>query len=265
MKTLLEVRDLTVCRGSATILDGVCWKIDNGEQWVLLGANGCGKTSLLSAITGYLMPTRGEITLFGETYGMTDWRELRKRVGLVSSSLRQMIPDTDTASEIIASGPDAVIGVWKSPGKARLQRAEQLLEQGGIGPLARRPWAVLSQGERQRVLVLRALIADPALLILDEPCAGLDPVARERFLATVQMLGASDPAIPLVLVTHHIEEITPCFTHAIVLKSGRVSCSGPVRETVTSRQLSDAFGATLSVRHRNGRWTLECRGTNLNG
>src|SRR5438128_2283115 len=151
MSLVLEVAGLTITRGNTTILRELNWRVQRGEQWVVLGANGCGKTSLLAALTGYLMPTAGEIALLGECYGESDWRELRTRLGLVSSSLRQMMGDTEPALETVASGKYAMIDFWGRPKPADRRRAQQLLRDIECPHLVRRPWAVLSQGERQRV------------------------------------------------------------------------------------------------------------------
>src|SRR5216117_830339 len=173
---VLEVRDLLVRRGRTMILNRVSWRVELGQHWVILGANGSGKTSLLSALTGYLTPSGGEITVLDRRYGETDWRELRKQIGLVSSSVRQMMPESEPALETIVSGKHAMIDFWGRITRADRARASRVLKQIECDYLAERPWAFLSQGERQRVLIGRALMARPPVLILDEPCAGLDPV-----------------------------------------------------------------------------------------
>ena len=244
-------------RGKEVILDGVSWRVERGEHWVILGANGSGKTSLLSALTAYLTPSAGRVEVLGSAYGKTDWRELRKHVGLVSSSIRQMIGDAVTGMEVVASGKDATLNPWGRLPAADRARALTILRRVEAGKLAERPWAVLSQGERQRVLIGRALMAAPPLLILDEPCAGLDPVAREGFVRFLQRLGTRRGAPALVLVTHHVEEIAPVFTHALLLRSGRVLASGSTDETLTTRHLTAAFGAPARLRRDTaGRYTL---------
>src|SRR3984957_14047552 len=223
---ILEISGLRIERGGTVILRDVTWRVERGQHWVILGANGSGKTSLLSALTGYLMPTAGEISLLGETYGRSDWRELRKKIGLVSSSIRQMMADDEPALATVASGKYAMIDFWGRVTRAEKAQALRLLKQVECEYLAARPWRVLSQGERQRVLIGRALMARPRVLILDEPCAGLDPAAREHFLQFLQRLGRQADAPTLVLVTHHVEEIMPAFSHVLVLKNGRVLAQG---------------------------------------
>jgi iron complex transport system ATP-binding protein len=254
---ILAVRDLTIRRGNVTILDRIAWTVAPGEHWIVLGANGSGKTSLLSALTGYLPPTAGDVRVLGEEFGASDWRDLRLHVGIVSSSVRQLMHDDEPALVTVASGKYATIGHWGRLPKADLAAAHKLLAQVECTAIADRPWLVLSQGERQRVLIARALMARPRLLILDEPCAGLDPVAREQFLAFVERLAAQKSASPaLVLVTHHVEEIMPSFTHALLLRTGRVVTAGARGRVLTSPQLSTTFDTPLKLRRMGGRYTL---------
>jgi len=250
------VDDLRIVRDGTVILHDVNWQVSRPEHWVILGANGSGKTSLLSALTGYLMPTAGEISLLGETYGQSDWRELRKQIGIVSSSVRQMMADEEPALETVASGKYAMIDFWGRLTRAEKARARKLLCQVECEYLADRPWRVLSQGERQRVLIGRALMAKPRVLILDEPCAGLDPAAREHFLAFIQRLGRQTHAPTLVFVTHHVEEIMPVFTHVLLLKSGAVLAAGTKAGILNSRNLSQAFNARMQLRKAKNRYTL---------
>jgi iron complex transport system ATP-binding protein len=254
---ILDIRDLTIWRGNTTILDALTWTVRDGEHWVILGANGSGKTSLLAALTGYLTPSEGSIHVLGEEFGATDWRELRHQIGLVSSSVRQLMHEEDTALEIVAGGERAEIGFWGSIPKSTRAAAQRSLEEAEAAYVANREWAVLSQGERQRVLIARALMAKPRLLILDEPCAGLDPVAREHFLAFIERLARGKNAPAIVLVTHHVEEITPVFTHALLLREGRSAAGGILRSVLTSAKLSETFGAPMRVKHRAGRWTID--------
>jgi len=257
---VLNVTKLRIERGDTVILRDVSWRVQPGQHWAMIGANGSGKTSLLSALTGYLEPTAGEIEVFGERFGETDWRELRKRIGMVSSAVRQRMAESEPALESVISGKFAMIDYWGEITPADRKRGEQILRQIECEHLAARPWRVLSQGERQRVLIGRALMAEPKLLILDEPCAGLDPAAREHFLQFLQRLGktgrGAEAAPTLVLVTHHVEEIMPVFTHALVLREGSVLAAGQKERVLTSKTLSEAFGATTRLQASDGRYTL---------
>ncbi len=251
--------ELRIERDRTVILHDVNWRVERGQHWVILGANGSGKTSLLSALTGYLMPTKGVICLLGETYGRSDWRELRKKVGLVSSSIRQMMAEEEPALETVASGKYAMIDFWGNVTRAERTQAMKLLRQVECEYLASRPWRVLSQGERQRVLIGRAMMARPRLLILDEPCAGLDPAAREHFLQFIQRLGSSRQAPTLVLVTHHVEEIMPVFSHVLLLKNGGVLAAGERGAVLDSRSMSSAFHARMQLKRRGNRYELKVR------
>ena len=259
-RTVLAVESLRIVRGGEVILDDVSWRVERGEHWVILGANGSGKTSLLSALTAYLTPSSGTVEVLGARYGKTDWRELRKHVGLVSSSIRQMIGDEATALEVVVSGKEATLNFWGKIAAADRARGWQLLRQVEGAALAERRWAVLSQGERQRVLIGRALMASPALLILDEPCAGLDPVARDGFVQFLQRLGGKRGAPALVLVTHHVEEIAPVFTHALLLRGGKVLAQGTKESVLTTAGVTAAFGAPMRLRrNREGWYALSVR------
>jgi iron complex transport system ATP-binding protein len=257
IKPILEISNLRVERSGTTILNGVSWRVEHGQHWVILGPNGSGKTSLLSALTGYLTPTAGEISLLGKTYGRSDWRELRKQIGIVSSAVRQMMADDESALETVASGKYAVIDFWGRLSRADKNQALRILRQIECAHLAERPWRVLSQGERQRVLIGRALMAKPRVLILDEPCAGLDPAAREHFLQFLQRLGTNRNAPTLVLVTHHVEEIMPVFSHVLILKNGRTLAAGKKSALLNAKMLSTAFTAQLRLNQTGNRCTLK--------
>jgi len=253
---LFHLRNLTIHRSGVRILDGINWTVNAGEHWVVLGANGSGKTSLLKALTGYMTPTRGEITLLGEEYGGSDWRELRKRIGVVSSSISHLVHEEDNGLEIVAGGRQAMIGYWGKISRSERQRARRMLSLLRVSQATERHWEVLSQGERQRVLIARALMAKPVILILDEPCAGLDPVARERFLGDLSKLAQKKRAPALVLVTHHIEEIVPEFTHVLALRKGRLVYSGSKTRGLEAETLARVFNATLNVRKSASRYFL---------
>lgn len=253
---VLEVRNLVIRRGSAHLISGFTWKVARGEHWVILGPNGCGKTSLFAALLGYLAPTAGDVFVLGEEFGTADWTALRTRIGLVSSSVRQMMADSEPAWITVASGKYAVIDFWGTPKRSDRKDAMRILRETESEHLAERPWAVLSQGERQRIQIGRALMARPALLILDEPCAGLDPAAREQFLDFLERLGRRKNAPSLILVTHHVEEIMPVFTHTLIMKPGGKLAEGPINKVLKSEVLSKAFGTRMKLRKANKRYSL---------
>jgi iron complex transport system ATP-binding protein len=257
-RPVIQVSGLRVIR-DGTILERIDWTVEKGQHWVILGPNGSGKTSLLRALTGYLPPTAGTIAVLGETYGRSDWRELRKRIGIVSSSIYQMMAENETALNSVLSGRYAQIGLWGEIAQSERREAARILTRVECEYLKDRPWSHLSQGERQRVLIGRALMARPKLLILDEPCAGLDPAAREHFVQFLERLAHARGAPALVLVTHHTEEITPSFSHVLVLKAGYVAASGPKARVLNSRLLSATFGVPVRIRRVHGRYLLSVR------
>jgi iron complex transport system ATP-binding protein len=252
---VIQISQLRVERDTI-ILDAIDWTVERGEHWAILGANGSGKTSLLSTLTGYMPLTAGGISMLGETYGRADWRELRKRVGIVSSSVHQMMAGHENTLDTIISGRHAMIGMWGETGAAERAEASRIMRQVEVTALRDRLWRVLSQGERQRVLIGRSLMARPQLLILDEPCAGLDPVAREHFLQFLERLARRRGAPTLVLVTHHVEEIVPAFSHVLVLKNGHVLAAGTKAKILTSATLSRAFDAPVKLQRKRGRYSL---------
>lgn len=257
MTLLLAVTDLCVNRGHAVLLNGLNWRVRRGEHWVILGANGSGKSSLLKALTGYLSPTRGEISLLGRNYGACDWRELRLQIGIVTATFTAAIPPAELALETVVSGKFAQLDLWHRSTKADRAAALRLLRRTGLARIAKREWACLSQGERQRVLIARALMGRPRLLILDEPAAGLDPLAREKFLQFIGRLAQRRRGPALILVTHHVEEILPGFSHALLLREGRAIAAGPSRTVLTSPALSKAFRTPLRLRRVAARYRLE--------
>jgi iron complex transport system ATP-binding protein len=258
-KAVIDIAGLHVER-EEVILERIDWRVEAGQHWVILGANGSGKTSLLSTMTGYLPLTSGSISVLGETYGKTDWRDLRTRIGIVSSAIQQLMPGHETALDAIISGKRAMIGLWGDTTDTDRSRALEILRQIEAEVLTDRPWRFLSQGERQRVLIGRSLMAKPELLILDEPCAGLDPVSREQFLQFLERLSHDADSPCLVLVTHHVEEIMPGFSHVLILKGGSVLASGSKDLVMSSANLSDAFGAAVNLAQSNGRFSLAVTG-----
>lgn len=258
---VIEIRGLRIER-DATIVRAIDWRVMPRENWAILGANGSGKTSMLRALTGYLPPTAGSIAVLGETYGRSDWRELRRSIGLVSSSVLEMMEESETALKAVISGRYAQIGYWGDISSGDRARAATILRRVEATHLANRMWLYLSQGERQRVLIGRALMAEPRLLILDEPCAGLDPVAREHFLQFLRRLARRPGAPTVVLVTHHVEEITDVFSHVLILKAGRVLAAGERDAVLTSANLGRAFGAVVTILRTGGRYALRVKPSN---
>jgi iron complex transport system ATP-binding protein len=229
------------------ILEDVRLRIEQGEHWALVGPNGSGKSTLLAIVSGELWPSRGVVRVLGGEYGRIDKREHRKQIGVVSAALFGNLPPNDTALDVAASGIHAMIGKLGALDPSDLARGARALERVRATACTAKPYGVLSQGEKQRVMIARALVNDPNLLILDEACAGLDPVAREQFLADLGRL-AGEPACPTQIhVTHHLEEIPPFVTHALVLHEGRVLRSGPAASVLTSETLTAAFGAPCRV------------------
>lgn len=254
---LLQIDHLSVVRDATPILQDVSWTVNRREHWVILGPNGSGKSSLLSALAGYLTPTEGSCHVLGNEFGESDWRDLRAHLGIVSATVATMVPPDEPAAYTVLTGRDGGIGLWGDPTADAFAEAQRCLHKVELDGLAERCWEVLSQGEKQRVLIARALIRQPALLILDEPCAGLDPVARESFLGFLERLLAKPHGPAVVLVTHHVEEITPGFTHALLLNKGTVEAAGPLSDVMRSEVLSTAFQSPVRVRKQRGRYRLD--------
>lgn len=259
---VLSLRGVSIRRGRTEILRRVDWTVRAGEHWAVLGGNGSGKTTLLSVAAGYLWPTEGEVEVLGHRFGRTDLRELRKRIGFVSVALADRLAAVrphDDARSVAVSGRYASLGVYVEPTAADWARADALLERFGCAALADRPFSSLSQGEKQRVLLARAWMAEPALLVLDEPCTGLDVSARELLLAGLSRGAAEEPRPTVIYVTHHVEEILPLFSHTLVLRGGEVVAQGATRATLTDDVLSRAFGLDVEVTWAHGRPWLQVR------
>lgn len=243
-------------RGQKAILDDVSWVVRPGEHWAMVGANGSGKSTLLNVVAGYIWPTSGRVTVLGNRYGTCDLREIRKSIGWVTAGLGGTFQESrphETAHDVVLSGLFASIGVYDDVDAIALDRADALLAQFTCQHLRDQPFRTLSQGERQRVLLARALMAKPQILILDEPCTGLDVSAREQLLGTLAKM-ATQPDMPtLIYVTHHVEEILPLFTHALLLRDGRVLMAGDKRQVLTATQLTTALGVSVDVSWNSGR------------
>ncbi len=249
-------------RSKRKILHDISWTVPESEHWVVLGPNGSGKTTLLQLLAGYLWPTDGRITVLGERFGQVDLRELRKRIGWVGSFLQVQIPPAQRPLDLIVSGKFASVGIFQTPLPEDYANARSLAEKLRCDHILEQPYSVLSQGEKQRLLIARAMIHRPRLLILDEPCAGLDLVAREQLLESLETLGRTPGGPTMVLVTHHLEEITPIFSHVLMLKEGRCVGQGPKESLLNDRSLSDVFGMALHVERTGDRyWGLASPGT----
>ena len=242
-------------RDSKTILDGIDWRVRPGERWVILGPNGSGKTSLCQIVSFYLHPSSGSVSVLGGELGRVDVRALRLRIGITSAALLTMMQPQLTAEQIVVAGKHAALAHWWHTYDASdWTQARRCLERAGCLDHAGQRFGTLSSGERQRVLLARALMTTPELLVLDEPTAGLDLPGREQLIQTLTGLAQDRASPPLIVVTHHVDEIPPGFTHAMLLASGRVATAGPIAEVLTRERLSACFGLALDVELRHGRW-----------
>ncbi len=255
---VLSLSGVVVRRDGVTVLgarDGVDWEIGPGERWVVLGPNGSGKTTLLAVAGARLWPTAGAVEILGARLGRVDVRSLRPRIALVSGSVTRQLRADLPARDVVVSGTRGELETWWHRYEAEeWDQADALLEQAGMGAIAHRPFGVISEGERQQVLLARALIARPELLLLDEPAAGLDLGARERLVRHLGALAGDPSSPPIVLVTHHTEEVPPGFTHAALLRAGTFVAAGPLGETLTSAHVSACFGIDVTVSAESGRW-----------
>ena len=258
--SVLHLWEVTVRRGRTLLLDAVSWNVNSDEHWVVLGPNGAGKTTLLQIAAAQLHPTSGRAHVLGERLGAVNLADVRPRVGLSSAALAARMPAAETVLDVVVSAGYGVIGRWREAYEnLDFARAAQLLDAMGVAPLADRLYGTLSEGERKRVLAARALMTDPELLLLDEPAAGMDLGGREDLLARLSRL-AQDPASPAtVLVTHHVEEIPPDFTHVLLIRAGKVVTAGPIAETLNRASLSETFGMPLKMLSRGGRYFAQAR------
>lgn len=251
----LQLTNVDVVRSGRKLLSDISWTIQAHERWVLFGPNGCGKTTLLQVASSYLFPTRGKVRVLDVTLGESDVRELRKRIGYVGPTPQHLVREGYDCLEIVVTGKHAsfVDTRWHTYEDADFRRAEGLMESLGAGSFVHRTFDTMSEGEKKRILIARALMAEPELLLLDEPNAGLDLGARERLVRSLDRLGR-EGGIPMVLVTHHVDDIPASFSHIIMLNGGAVVAAGPIQETLNSETVSEAFGMALDVTYENGRF-----------
>jgi iron complex transport system ATP-binding protein len=241
-------------------LDGVSFELRAGDRLGLVGPNGAGKTTLLQVAATTLFPTRGTAEVLGEELGLVDVFELRPRIGLSSAAVASRLPGSERVLDVVVTAAYAVLGRWHERyDELDLARARELLGAFGVAHLAGRTFGTLSEGERKRVQIARALMADPEMMLLDEPAAGLDLGGREDLVRRLGDLAADEDAPALVLVTHHVEEVPPSFTHALLLKNGEPVAAGPIDEVLADGPLSETFGLPLAVERREGRFTARAR------
>jgi iron complex transport system ATP-binding protein len=253
---VVAVEGVTLTRNRTELLRDVTWRVELDERWVVLGPNGAGKTTLLNLAAARLYPTRGTVDVLGERLGRVDVTELRTRVGLSTAALADRIPPDEVVRDVVLTASWAVLGRFRERyDRVDEARAGALLDQLGVAGLAGRAYGTLSEGERKRVQIARALMTDPELLLLDEPAAGLDLGGREDLVRRLGELAADPDAPTLVLVTHHVEEIPTGFSHALLLRDGAVVAQGLLRDTVTGENLSETFGVPLRVSYVDGRFT----------
>lgn len=250
---VIDLQNLSWNRQEKPVLSNVDWQVKKGEHWAILGLNGSGKTTLLNMINGYIWPSTGHVTVLEQRFGTTDLRELRKSIGWVSSSLQERIKQTTIAEDIVVSGKHATIGIYDETTEEDYERAIQLLEQLGASHLIGRMYQTCSQGEKQKILIARGLMGSPEILILDEPTNGLDFISREELLETVQNMGTSENAPTILLVTHHIEEILPVFSHTLLLRKGTVFSKGRTENVLTSESLTAFFDLPVEITWKNSR------------
>jgi iron complex transport system ATP-binding protein len=252
---LIDFARVTLRRGGNTLVGPVTWAVELDERWVVIGPNGAGKTSLLRIAAAAEYPSSGTAYVLGERLGRTDMSELRSRVGLSSSALAQRIPDDERVRDLVVSAGYAVLGRWRENyDEVDYAQAVDMLESVGAEHLVDRLYGTLSEGERKRVLIARALMTDPELLLLDEPAAGLDLGGREELVARLADLAADPDAPAIVLVTHHVEEIPPGFSHALILSEGAVVAAGLLTDVLTAENLSKAFGQSIALDVIDGRY-----------
>lgn len=256
MSAVLDMRGVSVRRGRKLLLDDVTWTVHEDQRWVVLGANGAGKTTLMQLAAARMHPTTGQVSILDETLGTVDVFELRPLIGFSSNALVGSVPPQETALNMVVTAAYGVTGRWREEyERMDERRAFELLNAWGVGTVFDRPFATLSEGERKRVQIARALMTDPELLILDEPGAGLDLGGRESLVRRTDELITSPTAPTTILVTHHLEEIPPSFTHVLLLRDGRVVDAGPIEQTLTSESLTKTFDVELTLHRRNGRYS----------
>jgi iron complex transport system ATP-binding protein len=255
MAAVLDFVDVSVRRGQSLLLDSLTWAVEEDERWVILGANGAGKTTLMQIASTQMFPSSGTVSVLGHQLGKVDLFELRPRIGFTSAALAERIPAHESVRDVVVSAAYGVLGRWREVYDTMdHERAESLLRELGIVALGDRLFGSLSEGEKKRVQIARSLMVDPELLLLDEPAAGLDLGGREDLVSTLSMLAYAPEAPATVLVSHHVEEIPPGFTHVLMLRGGRMVAAGLIDDTLTEANLSATFGMPLTLEHSDQRY-----------
>jgi iron complex transport system ATP-binding protein len=260
MDAVLELAGVSVRRGQSNLIEDIDWTVEEDERWVVLGPNGAGKTTLLQVASAQIHPTTGVAGILGEVLGTVDVFELRPRIGLTSAALAERIPREERVHDVVVSASYSVLGRWREHYDALDHgRAGELLMEVGAAHLTDRTFGTLSEGERKRVQIARALMTDPELLLLDEPAAGLDLGGREDLVSTLSVLAMDEMSPATVLVSHHVEEIPPGFTHVLLLREGKLVAAGPIERVLTEEIVSATFGMPMNLRHEDGRWAARRR------
>jgi len=260
MGDVLDLDAVTVVRDGARLIDDVTWSVQEGERWVVLGPNGAGKTTLMQVAGARMHPTSGTATVLGEVLGKVDVFELRPRIGLSSAAFAESLPAGERVADVVLTAAYAVAGRWREQyDDLDERRSADLLKAFGVAHLADRTFGTLSEGERKRVQLARSLMTDPEIVLLDEPAAGLDLGGRETLVQDLSELASDRRSPVLILVTHHVEEIPPGFTHALLMRGGHVVSAGPLENVMTDELLSETFEVPLSVRRNGNRWTAQLR------
>lgn len=256
MTEVLSLENVQVRRNHTNILQNVSWTVQEGERWVILGPNGAGKSTILEIAAGRWFPTAGTVRILGETLGKVDVFELRPRIGVASASLARNIPRHESALNVVVTAAYGILGRWRETyDEVDTLHARALLEWLDIADIAEQTFSTLSEGERKRVLIARALMTDPELLLLDEPAAGLDLGARELLVQQLERFAATDWAPVPILITHHVEEIPAGYTHVLLLHEGQVVAAGPISEALTPENLTTTFGLPLELIEHKGRYS----------
>lgn len=255
--SIISMEHVSLRREENQILDNVHLRIEQGEHWVILGRNGSGKTTLLEMMNGYMFPSQGRIEVLGNLYGQCDVREVRKEIGYISQTLIEKLTPRDPVWEVVATGAYAFLRFYQTIPDEVKAKAMGLLDDMGFANLANNPLGTLSQGERKKVMLARSLMAEPKLLIMDEPCAGLDLYEREKMLAEIDRLRQRN--ITVVYVTHHVEEIVPLFTHVALIRDGRIAAAGPKQEVLTQDTIKHTYDVPVDIQWDNGRPWIHVR------